>query len=94
MAPLQSPEQARDGGDRALEPPGGCEDTRVVEGGGTYYMTYTGYDGVSARLCLATLRDLPVATLVAHLDEVDPAWRSSAKVWDGVRGGIDDAVRS
>jgi predicted GH43/DUF377 family glycosyl hydrolase len=45
----------------ATEPyelPGGCEDARVVEVGGTYYMTYTGYDGVSARLCLATSRDL------------------------------------
>ena len=31
---------------------------RVVEVGGTYYMTYTGYDGVSARLGLATSRDL------------------------------------
>jgi predicted GH43/DUF377 family glycosyl hydrolase len=45
----------------ATEPyelPGGCEDPRVVEVGGTYYMTYTGYDGFSARLCLATSRDL------------------------------------
>jgi len=41
-----------------FELPGGCEDPRVVEVGGTYYMTYTGYDGVSARLCLATSRDL------------------------------------
>ena len=32
----------------ATEPyelPGGCEDPRVVEVDGTYYMTYTGYDG-------------------------------------------------
>jgi beta-1,2-mannosidase len=45
----------------ATEPyelPGGCEDPRVVLAGGTYYMTYTGYDGSSARLCLATSRDL------------------------------------
>ena len=45
----------------ATEPyelPGGCEDPRVVQVGGTYYMTYTGYDGVSARLCLATSSDL------------------------------------
>jgi beta-1,2-mannosidase len=45
----------------ATEPyelPGGCEDPRVVEIGGTYYMTYTGYDGKSARLCLATSRNL------------------------------------
>jgi hypothetical protein len=45
----------------ATEPyelPGGCEDPRVVRIGRTYYMTYTGYDGTSARLCLATSRDL------------------------------------
>ena len=45
----------------ATEPyelPGGCEDPRVVQVGGTYYMTYTGYDGTSARLCLATSRNL------------------------------------
>jgi len=45
----------------ATEPyelPGGCEDPRVVQIGRTYYLTYTGYDGTSARLCLATSRDL------------------------------------
>jgi len=41
-----------------FELPGGCEDPRVVLIGRTYYMTYTGYDGTSARLCLATSRDL------------------------------------
>jgi predicted GH43/DUF377 family glycosyl hydrolase len=41
-----------------FELPGGCEDPRVIEVGGTYYMTYTGYDGSSARLALATSRDL------------------------------------
>jgi beta-1,2-mannosidase len=41
-----------------FELPGGCEDPRVVQVGRTYYMTYTGYDGTSARLCLATSRDL------------------------------------
>jgi predicted GH43/DUF377 family glycosyl hydrolase len=45
----------------ATEPyelPGGCEDPRVILVSGTYYMTYTGYDGSSARLCLATSPDL------------------------------------
>jgi predicted GH43/DUF377 family glycosyl hydrolase len=41
-----------------FELPGGCEDPRVVKVRGTYYMTYTGYDGTSARLALATSRDL------------------------------------
>ncbi len=38
---------------------GGCEDPRIVEDdNGTYYMTYTAYDGTTARLFIATSRDL------------------------------------
>jgi predicted GH43/DUF377 family glycosyl hydrolase len=38
---------------------GGVEDPRVVEtDDGTYVMTYTGYDGVIARLLIATSQDL------------------------------------
>lgn len=38
---------------------GGCEDPRIVESkDGTYIMTYTSYDGKTARLCLATSLDL------------------------------------
>lgn len=37
---------------------GGCEDPRVVRVNGTFYMTYTGYDNTSARLCLATSQNL------------------------------------
>eukprot|EP01037_Dinobryon_pediforme_P007415 gene7415-7479_t len=38
---------------------GGCEDPRVVQDvQGTYYMTYTAYDGVNARLLIATSADL------------------------------------
>ncbi|MFZ3597909.1 glycoside hydrolase family 130 protein [Streptomyces sp. BH104] len=40
------------------ELPGGCEDPRVVHVGDTFFMTYTGYDGTSALLCLATSKDL------------------------------------
>lgn len=40
------------------EKDGGCEDPRVIRVNGTFYMTYTGYDGVTARLCLATSTDL------------------------------------
>jgi predicted GH43/DUF377 family glycosyl hydrolase len=36
----------------------GCEDPRVVEIDGTYYLTYTGWDRHTARLCLATSTDL------------------------------------
>jgi hypothetical protein len=34
-----------------------------------------------------------VAKLVAILNDVDPAWRSFVKVWDGVNGGVQHAVR-
>jgi len=38
---------------------GGCEDPRVVEdSSGTYYMTYTAYDGSIARLLVASSKDL------------------------------------
>jgi len=38
---------------------GGCEDPRVVEdSAGTYYMTYTAFDGKQARLFVATSTDL------------------------------------
>lgn len=38
---------------------GGCEDPRIVEDEqGTYYMTYTAYDGKTARLLVATSKDL------------------------------------
>jgi predicted GH43/DUF377 family glycosyl hydrolase len=38
---------------------GGCEDPRIVEDGqGTYYMTYTAYDGKVARLLVASSKDL------------------------------------
>src|SRR5438477_1629721 len=38
---------------------GGCEDPRIAEAdNGTYYLTYTGYDGDKARLMVAYSRDL------------------------------------
>ncbi len=37
---------------------GGVEDPRLVEIGGTYYLTYTGYNTKDAQLCLATSKDL------------------------------------
>ena len=40
------------------ETPGGCEDPRVIRVNGTFYMTYTGFDGKTARLCMATSTDL------------------------------------
>lgn len=38
---------------------GGCEDPRIAEdSSGTYFMTYTAYDGKTARLMVASSRDL------------------------------------
>ncbi|HEX6845653.1 MAG TPA: glycoside hydrolase family 130 protein [Chitinophagaceae bacterium] len=38
---------------------GGCEDPRIVEAeNGTYYLTYTAYDGDKARLLIASSKDL------------------------------------
>ncbi len=36
----------------------GLEDPRLLKIGRTYYLTYTGYNGKDAQLCLATSRDL------------------------------------
>ncbi len=44
---------------KKLEWTGGCEDPRVVADSlGTYYMTYTAFDGQTARLLVATSTDL------------------------------------
>ena len=44
---------------QSLEWEGGCEDPRIVEDEkGTYYMTYTAFDGRLARLLIATSTDL------------------------------------
>jgi predicted GH43/DUF377 family glycosyl hydrolase len=40
------------------EKDGGVEDPRLVEFGGIYYLTYTGYNKKDAQLCLATSNDL------------------------------------
>ncbi len=73
----------------ATEPyelPGGREDPRVVGAGATYYMTYTGYDGTSARLCLAASRDLVHWTKHGplfpdfHTRDVGTPWSKSAAI--------------
>jgi beta-1,2-mannosidase len=44
---------------REYEWEGGCEDPRIVEAeDGRYVLTYTAYDGTTARLCVATSADL------------------------------------
>jgi len=41
-----------------FELPGGTEDPRIVEIDSTFYLTYTAYDGETARLALASSQDL------------------------------------
>ncbi|HNU22925.1 glycosidase [Mesotoga sp. Brook.08.YT.4.2.5.1] len=48
--PLISPTES-------YEIPGGCEDPRIVKIDDTYILTYTGYDGGKARLCIAVSKD-------------------------------------
>ncbi|MEE9167089.1 MAG: glycoside hydrolase family 130 protein [Candidatus Neomarinimicrobiota bacterium] len=43
---------------KTWEFPGGCEDPRVVKIGEIFYLTYTAYDGETARLALASSTDL------------------------------------
>ena len=44
---------------KKYEWPGGCEDPRIVQdSSGIYYLTYTAYDGKTARLMIATSKDL------------------------------------
>lgn len=44
---------------KPYEWPGGCEDPRLIEDErGTYYLTYTTYDGKVARIAVATSKDL------------------------------------
>jgi beta-1,2-mannosidase len=57
---------------KSIEWEGGVEDPRIVEDeNGTYYMTYTAYDGEKTRLCIATSDDLIV-------------WRKHGVVFDEV----------
>ncbi|MGI9173808.1 MAG: glycoside hydrolase family 130 protein [Rhodothermales bacterium] len=44
------------------ELPGGCEDPRLVKIDETFYLTYTAYDGETARLALASSPDLQTWT--------------------------------
>ncbi len=46
---------------KVFEWEGGCEDPRVVKrDDSTFIMTYTAYDGTTARLCVASSRDLVI----------------------------------
>ncbi|GAB3412367.1 glycoside hydrolase family 130 protein [Flindersiella endophytica] len=67
----------------------GCEDPRVTEIDGTYYLTYTGWDRSTAQLCLATSTDLRTWTkhgpLFPGFDTFGP--REPSRTWSKA-GGI------
>lgn len=64
--------------------PGGCEDPRVVEdSSGQYVLTYTAYDGKTARLCVATSPDLRRWTkhgLAFKQPELKNMWSKSGSI--------------
>lgn len=79
----------RDGDRPVLSPsePGesrGCEDPRVAVIDGTYYLTYTAYDGARAVVCLATSTDLRNWT--KH-GELFPGFNTFACLGGGNRAG-------
>jgi len=79
---------------------GGCEDPRIVEDtNGTYYLTYTGYDGNKARLMVATSHDLRhwtkqgLAFAKAHNGKYKNEWSKSGSIICEYRGGKAVAAR-
>ncbi len=76
---------------------GGVEDPRIVETeNGTYILTYTAYDGKTARLCLATSDDLQHWTkqgLVLTDPKYRDAWSKSGAIVAENRSGKMVAVK-
>lgn len=73
----------------------GCEDPRVVEIDGTYYLTYTGWDRPGAQLCLATSTDLVSWTKHGPLfPDFNTFWpaQAPAPVWSKAGGILDTPV--
>ncbi|MBK7132848.1 MAG: glycosidase [Bacteroidales bacterium] len=69
---------------------GGVEDPRVIESpDGTYIMTYTSYDGKTARLCLASSTDLKNWTkhgLVLGYGKYRDTWSKSGAIVGELKG--------
>lgn len=68
----------------------GVEDPRIVESNtGDYIMTYTAYDGNTARLCLASSKDLKTWTkhgLVLSDEKYKDTWSKSGAIVSELRG--------
>ena len=54
------------------EVPGGCEDPRIVKIEDKFILTYTGYDGKTARLCMAVSNDL------LYWDKLGPVFKDDS----------------
>jgi len=83
--PVLSPETTYENG-------GGVEDPRLVEIGGTFYLTYTGYNKKDAQLCLATSEDLVHWTrhgviLPAYKGKWNRGWTKSGAIVPEKIGG-------
>ena len=69
---------------------GGVEDPRIVESDdGTFILTYTSYDGKTARLCLATSKDLRVWSkkgLVLNSEKYRDLWSKSGAIVSRLEG--------
>lgn len=79
---------------KPLEWEGGCEDPRVVQDEkGTYYMTYTAYDGQTARLLIASSTDLlhwrkyGSAFSAAYNGKYSRSWSKSGSIVSRYIGG-------
>ena len=79
---------------------GGCEDPRVVQdANGTYYMTYTAYDGDKARLLVASSPDLRhwtkhgPAFAKAHDGKYINTWSKSGAIVSEYKNGTPVAVK-
>ncbi len=76
---------------------GGVEDPRIVESEtGEYILTYTSYDGKTARLCLATSKDLQHWTkkgLVLDSEKYKDIWSKSGAIVAEKRGDKIVAVK-
>jgi beta-1,2-mannosidase len=68
------------------EMPGGCEDPRLVRIDGRFYLTYTAYDGQTARLCLAMSDRLDDWTRLGPLFP-ERGWTKSGAILDQPIGG-------
>jgi predicted GH43/DUF377 family glycosyl hydrolase len=76
---------------------GGVEDPRIVEGeDGTYILTYTAYDGKTARLCLASSKDLRSWTkhgLILNDEKYRDTWSKSGAIVSRLEEGKITATR-